>query len=78
MADRDRRFPENVDGVYFVDGSCIDCDLCRITAPHSFAANEDERHSYVYRQPVGEEERALCEEAREHCPVDAIGCDAAS
>ncbi len=36
MADRDHKVPENVPGRYYVDVTCIDCDLCRETAPHKF------------------------------------------
>ena len=33
MADRDDKLPENVDGPFYVDSNCIDCDLCRENAP---------------------------------------------
>lgn len=66
----------NVAGAWYVDQECIDCDLCRTTAPDNFRANEDEGHSYVYQQPRTEEELSLCQQALEECPVEAIGCDA--
>jgi ferredoxin len=31
--------------------------------------------SFVYRQPVTPEERALAEEARQGCPTESIGND---
>ena len=33
MADPTDRVPENVSGIYYVDTQCIDCDVCRDTAP---------------------------------------------
>ena len=32
MADRNDRVPENVSGRFYVDSTCIDCDLCREAA----------------------------------------------
>jgi ferredoxin len=75
MADIENKYAENVEGVYYVDDQCIDCDLCRETAPANFARNDDGGHSYVYKQPVSEEENTLCKEAMEGCPVEAIGND---
>ena len=40
MADIANRYPENVTGSYYVDNQCIDCDLCRETAPASFKRND--------------------------------------
>lgn len=75
MAERLRRLAENVRGAFYVDKECIDCDLCRETAPESFQRNEDEGYSYVYKQPETDEEVKLCQEALESCPVEAIGSD---
>ena len=47
MADIANRYPENVAGKYYVDNQCIDCDLCRETAPENFTRNEDGGYSYV-------------------------------
>ena len=58
-----------------MDTECIDCDLCRQTAPDNFDRNEDEGYSYVSKQPENEEEEEACREAIEECPVDAIGDD---
>ena len=73
MADVANRYPENVAGKYYVDNQCIDCDLCRETAPDSFKRNEDGGYSFVYKQPGSPEEEARCKEAKEGCPVEAIG-----
>jgi ferredoxin len=51
--------------------------LCRETAPASFKRNDDGGHTYVYKQPETPEEEALCKEAMEGCPVEAIGNDGA-
>lgn len=75
MADKTQKKPDNVPGKFFVDEQCIDCDLCRETAPEFFKRNEDGGYSFVYRQPVAEQEIALCTEALEGCPVEAIGND---
>ena len=33
-------------------------------------------YSYVFKQPTSPEEEALCKEAMEGCPVEAIGNNA--
>jgi len=75
MADAANKYPENIDGIFYVDDQCIDCDLCRETAPANFKRNDDGGHSFVYKQPESPEEEALCNEAKEGCPVEAIGSD---
>ena len=75
MADPNDRVPGQVPGRYYVDTQCIDCDLCRETAPANYKRNDDGGHSFVYKQPESPEEEALCKEAMEGCPVEAIGSD---
>jgi ferredoxin len=75
MADSEDKVQDNVDGNWYVDTQCIDCDLCRTTAPDNFKQNPDEGYSYVYKQPENDEEKKLCEQAMEECPVEAIGDD---
>jgi ferredoxin len=75
MADQANKYPENVGGAFYVDDQCIDCDLCRETAPANFKRNDDGGHSYLYKQPESDAESALCKEAMEGCPVEAIGSD---
>jgi ferredoxin len=77
MADVANKYAENVPGKFYVDDQCIDCDLCRETAPANFKRNDDGGHSYVYKQPETPEEEGLCKEAMEGCPVEAIGNDGA-
>lgn len=75
MADLANKYPENVAGTFYVDDQCIDCDLCRETAPANFTRNDDGGHSYVFKQPENDDEANLCKEAMEGCPVEAIGND---
>ena len=75
MADAANKYTQNVAGAYYVDDQCIDCDLCRETAHDNFKRDDDGGHSYVFKQPETDDERALCEEALAGCPVEAIGRD---
>ena len=75
MADKSRKVVENATGMYYVDDTCIDCDLCRETAPGNFVRNDAQGYSFVVRQPVGPAEEAACFAALEECPVEAIGLD---
>ncbi len=71
MADPTSKVP----GRFYVDDTCIDCDLCRETAPENFRRNDEDRRSFVTRQPASPEEEAACESALLECPVEAIGRD---
>ena len=75
MADQANKYPENTGGKFYVDNQCIDCDLCRETAPENFKRNEDGGYSFVSKQPENADEEARCKEAMEGCPVEAIGED---
>jgi ferredoxin len=75
MADRRVKVPENAAGPFYVDATCIDCDLCRETAPRNFRRSDVERRSFVALQPDGPEQEAACLAALEECPVEAIGQD---
>ena len=75
MADNTDKVAGNVDGQFYVDSNCIDCDLCRQTAPDNFMRNEDDGYSYVSKQPESDEEQQACLDAMEECPVEAIGDD---
>ena len=71
MADIANKYAENVSGEFYVDDQCIDCDLCRETAPANFRRSDDGGYSYVFKQPTTPEEEALSKEAMEGCPVEA-------
>jgi ferredoxin len=75
MADVRDKLPDNSRGEFYVDSQCIDCDVCRETSPSNFRRNDDNGYSYVYRQPQTDAEIALCKEAFDACPVEAIGDD---
>jgi len=77
MAELKYRTSENVPGAFYVDESCIDCDLCRGIAPAFLRRDDLAGVSVVYRQPVTAEEIALAEEALESCPTSSIGSDGA-
>lgn len=74
MADKTDKQVESVEGKFYVDTQCIDCDLCRDTAP-DFFTRSDNGYSYVYNQPVSEVDIQLCEDCVADCPVEAIGTD---
>lgn len=66
---------EDETGEYFVRDTCIDCDLCRQTAPLYFARKHvgNAGTTYVQRQPLTLSEQRSCRDALEACPVEAIG-----
>jgi|SRR5262249_37644044 len=65
------RKPENVPGDFYVDSTCIDCDLCRQIAPEVFAESGDQ--SAVYRQPENNHEQFAALKALVTCPTASIG-----
>jgi len=71
MADRAQRLPENVEGDFFVDDTCIDCDTCRQLAPATFGETGDS--SFVQLQPRSELERQAAYRALVACPTGSIG-----
>ncbi len=71
MATLKRRRSENVEGDFYVDSTCIDCDTCRWMAPSVFYQDGDQ--SAVYHQPETEEERKAAVEALLSCPTASIG-----
>lgn len=75
MANKADKWENNTPGKFYVDQQCIDCDLCRETAPAFFTRHDEGGYSFVHKQPTTEEDVALCMEALEGCPVEAIGND---
>lgn len=75
MANKTERLAENVAGPWYVDSTCIDCDLCRETAPNVFRRDDENGSSVVYHQPDNADDLARAMEAKEGCPVEAIGND---
>jgi glyoxylase-like metal-dependent hydrolase (beta-lactamase superfamily II)/ferredoxin len=71
MADLRKRLDGNAPGEFYVDSSCIDCDLCRQIAPGVFQDAGDT--SVVRRQPEGAAETLRAEMALVTCPTASIG-----
>ncbi len=71
MAHLKARRPENVEGDFFVDNSCIDCDTCRWMAPEVFSREGD--MSAVHTQPTTPEQRIQALTALLSCPTASIG-----
>jgi ferredoxin len=74
MPNRLDKNTSNVAGPYYVDGSCVDCDMCREIAPDVFRRDEGGM-SYVFHQPAADAEKLFAEEARTSCPTESIGND---
>lgn len=75
MADPRDKVAGSAPGKYYVDTQCIDCDVCRVTAPENFQRDEARGFSFVFKQPASLEEETRCQEAMDCCPVEAIGSD---
>ena len=71
MAHLTQRRSENVDGNFYVDSTCIDCDTCRWMAPEIFHSAGEQ--SAVYHQPVNETEHLRAMQALLSCPTASIG-----
>ncbi len=73
MANLAKRLAENVEGDFFVDSTCIDCDACRQIAPATFA--EGDGFSFVMQQPADADDRRAALRAILACPTGSIGCE---
>jgi glyoxylase-like metal-dependent hydrolase (beta-lactamase superfamily II)/ferredoxin len=71
MADEKKRLPNNVEGEFFVDSTCLNCDTCRQIAPTVFGA--DGKYAIVVAQPVTAEEKRKSIQAVLCCPNGSIG-----
>jgi glyoxylase-like metal-dependent hydrolase (beta-lactamase superfamily II)/ferredoxin len=71
MARLAARRPENVEGDFYVDTTCIDCDTCRWMAPSVYRSAGDQ--SAVHHQPTSEAERLEALQALLSCPTASIG-----
>jgi glyoxylase-like metal-dependent hydrolase (beta-lactamase superfamily II)/ferredoxin len=71
MADRACAVPENVEGPFFVDSTCIDCDTCRQLAPATFGDTGE--FSFVEAQPRDAAETRAALHALIACPTGSIG-----
>ncbi|MDT3776294.1 MBL fold metallo-hydrolase [Nitrospira sp. MA-1] len=73
MANLSKRLQTNIEGNFFVDSTCIDCDTCRQLAPLTFM--EDGDYSTVFRQPETAKEEFAAYQALIACPVGSIGTE---
>ncbi|HEY9696405.1 MAG TPA: MBL fold metallo-hydrolase [Trichocoleus sp.] len=71
MPHLNQRRTENVDGNFYVDHTCIDCDTCRWMAPEVFF--EVGEQSAVLHQPTTETEYLQAMQALLSCPTASIG-----
>jgi glyoxylase-like metal-dependent hydrolase (beta-lactamase superfamily II)/ferredoxin len=71
MAVISKKLNGNAPGEFYVDSSCIDCDLCRQIAPEVFREEGDA--SVVRRQPGTPAETLRAEMALLTCPTASIG-----
>lgn len=84
MADPKNKWGDNVGGEstiagkrvsFYVDKECILCSVCSDAAPNNFRMSDEEDHDICFKQPESPEELAQAYEAKENCPVEAIGDD---
>ena len=75
MADITRQVPQNAPGKFYVDDTCIYCDLCVEIVPAVYAEHNEQGWAYVLRQPQTPEEARLAIEAADSCPTESIGTD---
>ena len=75
------KHPKNVPGTFYCTDpnddngeGCIACNVCYTGAPDFFMEDE-EGNAYVYNQPKNPEDKELCMEQLEACPVASIGND---
>jgi len=71
MALASRRLETNVEGNFFVDDSCINCDACRQIAPKVFGEIGDQ--SAVVAQPRDSDQLLAAQKALISCPTASIG-----
>ena len=71
MAHLQQRRSQNINGEFYVDSTCIDCDTCRWISPEVFHRVDEQ--SAVYHQPINEEERLRSLQALLSCPTSSIG-----
>lgn len=75
MALLSKRVPQNVAGRFYVDTSCIYCDLCVEIAPHLFHEWKARGWAFVAVQPASEDDLRLALDAMSMCPTESIGVD---
>jgi ferredoxin len=74
MPDKNNKTPSCVPGMYYADTTCIGCTQCVDISPACFKMGDDGM-AFVYNQPKTTEEKDACAQAKDVCPVEAIGDD---
>jgi glyoxylase-like metal-dependent hydrolase (beta-lactamase superfamily II) len=72
VARLDQRHPDGVEGDWFADTRCIDCDVARHYAPELIGA-DDQGLSVFLRQPATQDEEMQVWRAALACPTQSIG-----
>lgn len=75
MADPTIKQPENTEGKWYVDQTCVPCHLCIDEAPDLLSYADGETHVFFSKQPQNDSEESLALEAMDACPTEAIGND---
>jgi ferredoxin len=75
MASFRDRVPQNVPGKFYVDSSCIYCELCVLTDPRTFRESNEMGWAFVFSQPKTNEELRIAMSGLECCPTHSIGFD---
>ncbi|AFY40074.1 metallo-beta-lactamase superfamily hydrolase [[Leptolyngbya] sp. PCC 7376] len=71
MATLQNRRSQNIEGEFYVDSTCIDCDTCRWLSPEIF--NRQDSQSAVHHQPKTPAEEKAGLRALLACPTASIG-----
>ncbi len=71
MANPKKKVLENIEGEFFVDSTCINCDTCRQLAPALF--EDAGETSFVQAQPQTPEEFRAALQSLIACPTGSIG-----
>lgn len=72
LSSRRRPREENVPGDFFVDSTCIDCDLCRWMAPNIFG-KRGSQSAVVHQPEPGSRDQLEALQALLSCPTHSIG-----
>ena len=71
MANFNNKHEKNIEGEFYVDSSCINCDTCRQLASTIFS--DTGIYSAVIKQPTTDEETFNALQAVVACPTSSIG-----
>ena len=72
---RFNRYPLNIPGKYYINNQCTDCDLCREYAPKNIRRDDRSGYSYVFKQPINQDEVDAVEKGVAGCPTEGVSND---